>query len=169
MKYYLKKVIRFLILSTTFVVLEFAVPFFSHSTNAAVFFARRDLMSARLITTPTPDRDICSLVSCAPQTRVVKTAAIRVTAYSSTPDQTSGNPFITASGAHVHSGTFALNGVPMGTKLRIPEYFGDKIFTVEDRMHSRYSSFRGDIWMETREEAIQWGARTVQVEFVEAI
>ena len=90
---------------------------------------------------------------------------ISVSAYSSTPDQTSGNPFITASGSHVRDGIIAANFLPIGTKVRFPDHYGNKIFTVEDRMHQRYW-YKADIWMETREEAKNWGVRYITIEIL---
>lgn len=87
------------------------------------------------------------------------------TAYSSTPDQTDDTPFTTANGKQVHDGIIAANFLRFGTKVRIPTMYGDKIFTVEDRMNPRYS-YRIDIWMQTREEAIQFGSRIVPIEIV---
>lgn len=100
-----------------------------------------------------------------PRPEAKRTMTIPVTAYSSTPDQTSGDPFITASGTHVHDGTIAANFLPIGTRVRFPEYFGDKIFVVEDRMSTRYWH-KADIWMETRAEAIQWGVRHTTIEIL---
>lgn len=91
---------------------------------------------------------------------------VTLTAYSSTVDQTDGDPFTTASGAKVHDGVIAMNGVPFGTKVRFPEVYGDKVFTVLDRMNARYGSTIADQWMETREAAIQWGARVVKMEIL---
>ncbi len=88
---------------------------------------------------------------------------VPVTAYSSTPDQTDDSPFITASGSHVRDGVFAANFLPIGTRLKIPEVYGDKIFIVEDRMNARYH-IHGDIWMETREQAKKWGIKYVTLE-----
>lgn len=100
-----------------------------------------------------------------PQPETISTMVIPVTAYSSTPDQTSGNPFITASGAHVRDGIIAANFLKIGTRVRFPEHFGNKIFVVEDRMAARYWH-KADIWMETREEAKQWGIRHVTIEIL---
>lgn len=86
-----------------------------------------------------------------------------VTAYSSTPDQTDDTPFITANGSHVRDGIVATNMFPFGTKVRLPEIYGDKIFSVEDRMHERFSN-RFDIWMETRLEAQLFGAKYLTIE-----
>lgn len=88
---------------------------------------------------------------------------VPVTAYSSTPDQTDSTPFITASGTHVRDGVFAANFLPIGTRVKIPEVYGDKIFIVEDRMNARYR-VHGDIWMETRQEAKTWGIKYVTLE-----
>lgn len=86
-----------------------------------------------------------------------------VTAYSSTPDQTDNSPFITANGTWVHDGTLAANFLPFGTKVRLPDYSGDKIYTVEDRMNQRYW-YRADIWMSTREAAKQFGVKRLRME-----
>ncbi len=88
---------------------------------------------------------------------------VPVTAYSSTPDQTDSSPFETASGTQVRDGVFAANFLPIGTRVKIPEFYGDKVFIVEDRMNARYH-VHGDIWMETREAAKTWGIRYVTLE-----
>ena len=103
----------------------------------------------------------------APAFRVAKVRTLVMTAYSSTRDQTDGDPFTTASGQKVRDGIIAMNGVPFGTKIRIPEKFGDKVFVVQDRMSSRYGSTRADIWMKTRADAVQWGVRRVKVEILQ--
>lgn len=90
-----------------------------------------------------------------------------VTAYSSTPDQTDDTPFITAKGTFVRDGIVAANFLEFGTKVRIPELFGDKIFVVEDRMHRRYSD-RVDIWFPDRETAILFGKQQAVIEIVES-
>lgn len=90
----------------------------------------------------------------------------RSSAYSSTPDQTDGDPFTTASGSKVRPGTIATNCLPFGTKVRIPDHFGDRIFTVEDRMHPRWGCGKIDIWMADRATALEWGVRTVTIEIL---
>lgn len=101
-----------------------------------------------------------------PDVPAKKTLVFRSSAYSSTVDQTDGDPFTTASGAKVHPGTIAANGLPFGTRIRIPQYFGNKIFVVEDRMHPRWGNQKLDIWMTTRHEAKQWGVRTIKIEIL---
>lgn len=98
--------------------------------------------------------------------RVKRAARVVATAYSSTPDQTDDTPFIAASGKHVYDGLVAANFLRFGTKVRFPDIYGDKIFTVDDRMHPRFNN-RIDIWMRSREEAIQFGIKTIRVEILE--
>jgi 3D (Asp-Asp-Asp) domain-containing protein len=85
-----------------------------------------------------------------------------VTAYSSSPDETDNDPFITATGKFVRDGFAATNILPFGTKIKIPSLFGDKIFTIEDRMHYRKTNVV-DIWMESKEKALKFGAHYVEV------
>lgn len=93
-----------------------------------------------------------------------KTYRVTMTAYSSTPDQTDDTPFHTANGTSVHDGIVAANFLPFQTKVRFPELFGKKVFTVEDRMNRRFSQ-RMDIWMESRAAAMRFGLkRNVLVE-----
>jgi 3D (Asp-Asp-Asp) domain-containing protein len=101
-----------------------------------------------------------------PQSRIRpanQTKKLIVTFYSSTPDQTDDSPFITADGTTVYDGLAAANFLAFGTKIKLPNIFGDKIFVVHDRMHSRFSK-RIDIWVPTREEAIERGAKYTVVE-----
>src|SRR3989344_1966573 len=63
---------------------------------------------------------------------------VAASAYSSTPDQTDDSPFITAWNTRVRDGIIAANFLPFGTKIKIPDAYGDKIFIVEDRMNRRY-------------------------------
>ncbi len=88
---------------------------------------------------------------------------VPVTAYSSTPDQTDDTPFITARGTMVRPGIVAANFLPFGAMIRMPSHFGNQVFVVEDRMNQRYDK-RVDIWMESRQQAKQWGLRQVAIE-----
>lgn len=100
--------------------------------------------------------------------KVKRKIIVPTTAYSSTEDQTDSTPFITAFNTNVYWGVVAANFLPYGTKLRIPAYYGDKIFTVEDRMHERYP-YRIDIWMGSRPEAKNFGIRNVEVEILRKV
>jgi 3D (Asp-Asp-Asp) domain-containing protein len=85
-----------------------------------------------------------------------ETMDVWVTAYSSTPEETDDTPFLTARNTETRDGIVAANFLPFGTKLQIPEHFGDKVFTVEDRMHRRKTNFV-DVWMPTKEDAKRFG------------
>ena len=86
-----------------------------------------------------------------------------VTGYSSTPEETDDTPFITASGSHVRPGVVAANWLPIGTKIRIPEYFGNEVFVVEDRMHSRHAD-KVDVWFAEKTDARKFGLRLTKIE-----
>lgn len=88
-----------------------------------------------------------------------------ITAYTSTPGQCDDDPFIAAWGDRVYDGMIASNWLPRGSKIKIPSLFGDKIFTVADRMNPRYGYGRLDIWLNTtRAEALKFGVKRAEVE-----
>lgn len=94
-----------------------------------------------------------------------RVAKIVLTAYSSTPGQTDNTPFITANGLTVYDGLVAANWLPLGTRVRIPELFGDKIFTVNDRMHPRFGAGRVDLWLDAPiDEVKEFGVKRVAME-----
>jgi len=87
---------------------------------------------------------------------------VTVTAYTSSPEETDDTPFITASGTTTRDGVLASNFLPFGTKVRIPDAFGDKVFVVEDRMHPRMKNVV-DVWMPTKKDAYRFGTRTMEI------
>jgi 3D (Asp-Asp-Asp) domain-containing protein len=102
-----------------------------------------------------------------------KTVTTIFTAYSSDVAQTDDSPCIPA--MHTYNlcenyeefgnqDTIAANFLPLGTKVKIPELYGDKIFTVRDRMNSRYGYARADIWMPTYVEAKSFGVKKLTME-----
>ena len=103
----------------------------------------------------------------------VKTTADRImyvsaTAYNSDPNQTDSTPDITASGTKTRDGIIAANFLPIGTLVRLPDLYGDKVFVVEDRMNARYTS-RIDVWMENHADAIKFGLKNkVKLEVIYA-
>lgn len=99
--------------------------------------------------------------------KVTKKVKMVVTAYSSTPEQTDSTPFITASGKNVANGIVANNMLPFGSKVRIPELYGDKVFVVEDRMHQRKGKYHLDIWFPEYSQAKNFGAKITYIEVLE--
>jgi len=100
----------------------------------------------------------------------VKTKKVKVviTAYSSTISQTDDTPFVTASGKNVEDGIVANNMLPFGTEVKIPELYGDKVFVVEDRMHSKKGYYHVDIWFPEYEQAKEFGSKTTYIEIIES-
>ncbi|MBI4592217.1 3D domain-containing protein [Candidatus Uhrbacteria bacterium] len=92
---------------------------------------------------------------------------IPVTAYSSDAAQTDETPCITASGLDVCArdmeNVVAANFLPLGTRVKIPELYGDRVFYVEDRMNKRYD-YKMDIWMKDSGSAKRFGVQYVTIE-----
>ncbi len=93
-----------------------------------------------------------------------------ITAYSSDVYQCDSSPCITANGfnlcEHGVEDSVAANWLVFGTKIRIPEVFGDQVFVVRDRMNSRYTS-RVDIWMKDKQAAKKFGLKVAKIEVLE--
>ncbi|GAA4016546.1 hypothetical protein GCM10022631_31180 [Deinococcus rubellus] len=95
---------------------------------------------------------------------------VRATAYNSEVGQTDASPFITATGTRVRPGVIALSRdllrvFPYGTRVTLRDSAGllnGRVFIVEDTMNVRLANTI-DIWMGSRSQAIQWGARTVRI------
>ncbi len=91
---------------------------------------------------------------------------VEATGYSSTVDQTDSTPFVAANGTMVHDGVVAANFLAFGTKIRIPEVYGDRVFVIEDRMNKRFQN-RIDIWFPDRASALKFGYKQVRVQILE--
>lgn len=100
------------------------------------------------------------------------TVHVRVTAYNSVLEQTDDTPCITASGLNVCERSALgvenvvatnIKNLPFGTRIRIPELFGDKLFIVADRMNPRFAK-SVDIWMNDYEQAVNFGKQWAIVE-----
>ncbi|MFA6410458.1 MAG: hypothetical protein WCW26_02680 [Candidatus Buchananbacteria bacterium] len=107
----------------------------------------------------------------AKEVKVVKTYEnVPITAYSSTVGQTDSDPCTTANGynlcEHNEENAIAANFLKFGTKVRIPEYFGDRIFIVQDRMNARYH-YRADVWFRSYNDAVRFGIVYAKIEIVE--
>lgn len=98
---------------------------------------------------------------------VISRINVVITGYSSSPWETDDTPYITASGSFVREGIIANNLFPFGTKLKIPEIFGEKIFVVEDRLNSNKSYYHVDVWFPSQEEAMNFGKRWTYIEIIQ--
>lgn len=102
------------------------------------------------------------------------TMYVVATAYSSEVAQTDDTPCIPAMwkfnlcdyyDMYGVADTIAANDLPLGTKVRFPELYGDKVFTVRDRMNRRYTGkSRIDFWLPEKSEAIQFGVQRIEME-----
>lgn len=96
-----------------------------------------------------------------------RTYTIPVTAYTSEVAQTDDTPCITASGLDVCErdieNVVAANFLPLGTRVRMPEMYGDRVFYVEDRMNARYF-YKMDVWMKEKAAAKEFGVKYVTIE-----
>ncbi len=96
---------------------------------------------------------------------------VRLTAYAPLdPDATegmcfSGDPLVTASGTQSREGVVAANFLQFGTKIKIPSIYGDRVFTVEDRMSSRFTN-TVDVLVSSRQEAFGFGTKRAYIEIV---
>ncbi|MEK7478985.1 MAG: hypothetical protein AAB634_00385 [Patescibacteria group bacterium] len=88
-----------------------------------------------------------------------------ITAYSSSEDETDNTPHTTAIGTPTRDGVVATNMLPIGTLVRIPAYFGNKVFVVEDRMHPR-KRWVLDVWMPSKAEAKEFGSYLTKIEVI---
>lgn len=92
-----------------------------------------------------------------------KSMKVTVSAYSSTKDQTDKTPYLTAYNTEVRDGIVAANFLPVGTVVRFPQRFGDKLFVVEDRMDERFG-LQVDIWMSKYDDAKKFGIQYLEME-----
>lgn len=89
--------------------------------------------------------------------------SVWASAYSSSVEETDGNPFMTASGITVNSKTMASNFLPLGTVVSL----NGKEYIVQDRMNSRYNNeYTVDVWQPSSEAAFAFGMRLVTIEIL---
>jgi 3D (Asp-Asp-Asp) domain-containing protein len=90
-----------------------------------------------------------------------------MTAYNSLEGQTDSTPCIAARGYNLceanEENVVAANFLPIGAKVKIPELFGDREFTVVDRMNARYH-YKMDFWMRNYEDAVKFGSKYARVD-----
>jgi 3D (Asp-Asp-Asp) domain-containing protein len=102
--------------------------------------------------------------------KIKSTSTHVMTAYNSEVGQTDESPCITANGfnvcKHGQEDTIAANFLKFGTKVKIPELYGDRVFTVRDRMNAKHPN-RVDIWMKDRSSAIKFGVKTAKIQVLE--
>lgn len=98
--------------------------------------------------------------------RIVNRRRMIMTAYNSEPRQTDSTPWIMANGRMPVPGSAACNGLAIGTRVRIPEVFGDAIFTIEDRMAEDQGLDHIDVWVYHINDAYALRHPTVTVDIL---
>lgn len=105
-----------------------------------------------------------------PTIKVIRTSTHVITAYNSEAAQTDGDPCTTANGfnvcTHGEEDTIAANFLKFGTKVQIPELFGNRVFTVRDRMNKKHAN-QVDVWMKAKKDAKQFGVKVAKIQIVE--
>ncbi|MCK5320383.1 3D domain-containing protein [Candidatus Parcubacteria bacterium] len=160
-----KKLIIFLIFVVIFNFLLFSVPTLAKNIDAKAGISKKieKIITGKNLT------DYNKLPSSS-DLKVAWTGSYAMTAYNSEVAQCDDSPCITANGfnvcKHNTEDTVAANFLKFGTKIRIPEMFGDRVFVVRDRMNRRYTD-RVDIWMKEKPSAVQFGIRYMKIEVLE--
>lgn len=121
------------------------------------------LMIAAMQNQTRPHGDLPVSAAAAPR----RTFTIPISAYTSESAQTDATPCIAARGFDLcendEENVVAANFLPMGTKVRIPELYGTRVFTVVDRMNRRYDKHM-DVWMKTYADAKSFGVKRTMIE-----
>lgn len=93
---------------------------------------------------------------------VQETLEAKVTAYSSSPEETDSTPDITANGERTAEGGIACpRKYPFGTLF----YINELIYRCNDRMHIRFDD-RFDLWMPNKKSAIKFGIQKQNVKVI---
>lgn len=102
--------------------------------------------------------------------KVIRVDKHVITAYNSEVSQTDDDPCTTANGYNLcknnKEDSIAANFLKFGTKVRIPDLFGDRVFVVRDRMAARHAD-RVDVWMKNHSDAMQFGVKVAKIEVLE--
>jgi len=123
--------------------------------------------STKVIATSTPVKAVKKVKAPA---KVKSTSVHKITAYNSDVSQTDASPCTTANGfnlcQHGKEDTIAANFLKFGTKVKIPDLFGDKVFVVRDRMSAKHAD-RVDVWMKNRQSAVKFGVKVAKIQVIE--
>jgi len=158
-----KKIILGLVIVFVFDFFFFPAPVFASEeivTDQSVFIISEE-------TSITPEPVFIGNLPVNSDLEVVKSGYITATAYTSEVSQCYGAPCLIANGfnlcEHGIEDSIAANFLPFGTKVRLPDHFGDRIFIVRDRMNAKYD-YRIDIWMVDKVDARKFGVKSVRFE-----
>lgn len=169
-----KKILTFLLISLVFQFVLFPMPALADEAvkeaEAAAHQKLDDLVLLPEIIKEDSQLLLSEKLVDQPELKVRSTSLHTMTAYNSEAAQTDNSPCITANGfnvcEHGVEDTIAANFLKIGTKVRIPELFGDRIFIVRDRMHARHAT-RVDVWFKDHAAAMKFGIKVAKIEVLE--
>jgi len=117
-----------------------------------------------------PDSSTIKVIASSTPVKVIRVDKHVITAYNSEVSQTDGDPCTTANGYNLcknnKEDSIAANFLKFGTKVRIPDLFGDRVFVVRDRMSTKHAD-RVDVWMKNHSDAMQFGVKVAKIEVLE--
>lgn len=139
--------------------------------SEAIFVASSTNNTADNIDTKTASSSLTTATTSPEKVeKIIKVSTNTITAYNSEAAQTDSSPCITANGfnvcKHGIEDTIAANFLPFGTKVKIPDLFGDRVFVVRDRMNKKHPN-RVDVWMQDRSDAIKFGVKVAKIQVIE--
>lgn len=172
-----KRVVLSLIFVLFFNLLLFPLPILaaeSVKTQLAVLPSEEEVLEQKIIDEDSGAiSDVAAYENSLPENRDLKVAwetYRTMTAYNSEVGQCDDTPCITANGfnvcEHGLEDTIAANWLKFGTKVRIPEIYGDRVFVVRDRMNKRFPN-KVDIWMVEKSDAKKFGVKIAKIEILE--
>lgn len=172
-----KRVVLSLIFVLFFNLLLFPLPTLaadSVKTQLAVLPSEEEIAEQAIIDNDSGEiSDVAAYENSLPENKDLKVAwetYRTLTAYNSEVGQCDDTPCITANGfnvcEHGLEDTIAANWLKFGTKVRIPEIYGDRVFVVRDRMNKRFPS-KVDIWMVHKTDAKKFGVKIAKIEVLE--
>ena len=133
-------------------------------------FGREDIVPIEIIEPKEVVPEVMNNLPSNSDLPVAWDAYYTITAYNSEIGQCDVAPCITANGfnvcEHGIEDTVAANFLKFGTKIKIPDLFGDRVFVVRDRMSKKHDN-RVDVWMLDKSTAKNFGIRIAKIEVLE--
>jgi len=161
MKYFLKKPF-YLLLGLYITWLALSPLLTSAETKEVDGGVQKKSVLVQSSTPPPSALNPCLLTSVVCEYEKVYKENQTIYSYSSSVEETDSSPFVTASQQKVRKGIVANNCYEYGTLVKIK----GQIYEVQDRMNKRYDCDSWDIWQETKQEALNWGKKTLTIEII---
>ncbi len=167
----IQKIFFSLMLVLFFEIMLVPSPVLAHNNNAELKYLNADKTVNFFNNINTTEKINNGLISATnnidEKIEIAWTSTRVITAYTSEVAQCDSSPCITANGfnvcEHGIEDTVAVNWLKFGTRIRIPDLFGDRIFVVRDRMNKKHND-KVDIWMINKKDALKFGKKVAKIE-----